>query len=66
MTNLLEHIPRTPLLDGLNDWPKSATREHWARLTRALITGVIADMDAYLDEEEVEQVEQAFVDAGLL
>ena len=56
MANTLEHISRTPLLDGVDDWPKSVTREHWARLTRALITGVIADMDACLDEEEVAQV----------
>tara|TARA_X000000950_G_scaffold204621_1_gene246273 strand:- start:388 stop:588 length:201 start_codon:yes stop_codon:yes gene_type:complete len=66
MANLLDHVPRTPVLERVNTWPKSATREHWARLTKALVAGVIADMDDYLDEQEVAQVEQAFVDAGLL
>lgn len=48
----LDHIPRIPLLHPVDDWVKSATLERWARLTRALITGVIADIDDYLDEEE--------------
>ena len=66
MTSILDHVPRAPVLDGVNTWPKSATREHWTRLTKALVAGVIADMGDYLDEEEVAQVEEAFVDAGLL
>ena len=45
MTNLLDHIPRTSLLDGVDDWPKSVTRTEWFRLTRDLIQSIIADMD---------------------
>ena len=64
MTNLLDHIPRTPLLDGVDDWPKSATRKEWSRITRELVQQTIADLD--LDPETTSEVEQAFIGAGLL
>ncbi len=64
MTNLLDHIHRTPLLDGVDDWPKSATRKEWFRITRQLVQQTIADMD--LDPEATSVVEQAFIGAGLL
>ena len=64
MTNLLDHIPRTPLLDGVDDWPKSATRKEWFRITRQLVQQTISDME--LDPEAMREVEQAFIGAGLL
>ena len=64
MANLLDHIPRTPLLDPVNDWPKSATRKEWFQLTRELVQQTIADLD--LDPETTSEVEQAFIGAGLL
>ena len=64
MTNLLDHIPRTPLLDGVDGWPKSATRKEWFEITRELVQQTIADLD--LDPEATSEVEQAFIGAGLL
>ena len=64
MTNLLDHIPRTPLLDGVDDWPKSATRKELLQITRELVQQTIADLD--LDPAAMREVEQAFIGAGLL
>ena len=64
MTNLLDHIPRTQLFDGLDDWPKSATRKQWFRITRELVQQTIADLK--LDPEAMSEVEKAFIGAGLL
>ena len=33
------------VLDGLDDWPRSATRKEWFRITRELVASTIADMD---------------------
>ena len=62
MTNLLDHIPRTSLLDGVDDWPKSVTRTEWFRLTRDLIQSIIADMD--LDPDSLSQGEEALISAS--
>ena len=64
MANLLDYIPRTPLLDGVEDWPRSATRKQWLEITRKLVHQTIADMD--LDPEAMSEVEEAFIGAGLL
>ena len=64
MANLLDHIPRTPLLDGVDHWPKSATRKQWFEITRELVQQTIADMD--LDSDALAEVEAAFIGAGLL
>ena len=66
MTNLLEHIPRAPLLEGIQDRPKSCSREEWFRITRAIVAGVIADMAEDLNDAELFIVEQHFISAGLL
>ena len=64
MANLLDYIPRTPPLDGVEDWPRSATRKQWLEITRKLVHQTIADMD--LDPEAMSEVEEAFIGAGLL
>ena len=64
MANLLDYIPRTPLLKGVDYWPKAAKREEWFALTRDLIASTIAQMD--LPPQEQAQVEEAFISAGLL
>ena len=64
MTNLLDHIPRTPLLDGVDDWLKSAKRKQWLRITKELVQQTIADLD--LDPEVVREVENVFIGAGML
>ena len=52
------------VLDGFDDWPRSATRKEWFRITRELVASTIADMD--LPPHELAQVEEAFIGAGLL
>jgi hypothetical protein len=64
MSNILDHIAPTPVLDVVDDWPRSTTRTEWFRLTRDLIQSVIAEMD--LDPDSLSQVEEAFISAGLL
>jgi len=65
MVNILDGIcPEGSILDGLDDWPRSATRKEWFRITRQLIQETIADMD--LDPAALAEVEEAFIGAGLL
>ena len=52
------------ILDGLDDRPWSATRKEWFSITRELVANTIADMD--LPPNELAQVEEAFIGAGLL
>ena len=56
--------PKGSILDGLDDWPRLATRKEWFRITRELVASTIADMD--LPPHEWAQVEEAFIGAGLL
>ena len=65
MANILDGIcPEGFILDGLEDWPRSATRKEWFRITRELVSNTIADMD--LDPASMAEVEEAFIGAGLL
>ena len=64
MSNILDHIAPTPVLDVVDDWPRSTTRTEWFRITRELIQSVIADMD--LDPDSLSQVEEVFLSAEFL
>ena len=65
MVNILDGIcPEGFILDGLDEWHRSATRKEWFRITRQLIQETIADMD--LDPAALAEVEEAFIGAGLL
>ena len=65
MANILDGIcPEGSILDGLDDWPRSATRKEWFCITRQLIQKTIVDMD--LDPAALAEVEEAFIGAGLL
>ena len=65
MANILDGIcPEGSILDGLDDWPRSATRAEWFRITRELVASTIAEMD--LDLAASAEVEEAFIGAGLL
>ena len=60
MANILDGIcPEGSILDGLDDWPRSATRKEWFRITRELVASNIADMD--LEPAALAEVEQAFI-----
>ena len=65
MPNILDGLGlEGSVLDGLDDWPRSATRKEWFRITRELVASTIADMD--LDPVALAEVEEAFIAAGLL
>ena len=65
MANILDAIcPEGSILDGLDYWPRSATRKEWFATTRGLIQQTIAEMD--LDPADLAEVEAAFIGAGLL
>ena len=66
MANVLDQIPQPPLLEGIQEWPRSCSREEWFRITRAIMTGVIADMAEDLDDAELSLVEEHLIAAGLL
>ena len=57
MALILDHVPQTPLLEGIQDWPRSCSREEWFRITRAIVAGVIADMAKDLSDTELYGVE---------
>jgi len=65
MPNILDGLGlEGSVLDGLDDWPRSATRKEWFRITRELVGSTIADMD--LGPAALAEVEEAFIGAGLL
>ena len=65
MANILDGIcPEGFILDCLDDWPRSATRKEWFRITRELVASTIADMD--LNPAALAEVEEAFIGVGLL
>ena len=65
MANILDDIcPEGFILDCLDDWPRSATRQEWFCITRELVARTISDMD--LDPAALAEVEEAFIGAGLL
>ena len=65
MANILDDIcPEGFILDGLYDWPRSASQKEWILFTRELVARTIADMD--LDPAAMAEVEEAFIGAGLL
>ena len=66
MALILDHVPQPPLLEGIQDWPRSCSREEWFRITRAIVAGVIADMAEDLNDGELRVVEQHFISARLL
>ena len=65
MANIIDGIcPEGSILDGFDDWPRSASRKQWFAITRRIVQDTIADMD--LDPAALAEVEEAFIGAGLL
>ncbi|AHF64648.1 hypothetical protein Syncc8109_2325 [Synechococcus sp. WH 8109] len=42
MANILDGIPGGLILDGVDDWPVTETRQHYCELTRELVASTIA------------------------
>ena len=66
MINILDQVPKTPLFEGIQKWPRSCSREEWFRITRPIVSGVMADMAEDLNDAELSLVEEHFIAAGLL
>ena len=65
MPNILDGLGlEGSVLDGLAEWPATATRQHYYELTRELVASTIAQMD--LPPHELAQVEEAFISAVML
>ena len=64
MSDITDQVTGSPLLDGLNDSPRSATRKEWFRMTRRIIQDTISEMvmDQAPEAEEI----NAFTGAGLI
>ena len=65
MTNILDHVSPTPVLE-INYWPRSATRKEWFAITRRIIQDTIAGMAEDLNDEELSLVKQHLISAGLM
>ena len=63
MTNILDHVSSTPVLE-IDVCPRSVTRKEWFAITRRIIQDTIADMD--LDPAAEAEVIAGFTGAGLL
>ena len=63
MSNILDHVSSTPVLE-IDVWPRSATLKEWFAITRRIIQDTITDMD--LDSAAEAEVIEAFTGAGLL
>ena len=64
MSNITDRVTGSPLLDALNDSPRSARRKEWFRMTRRIIQDTISEMvmDQAPEAEEI----NAFTGAGLI
>ena len=49
MRGLLDHIPNTPLLEPIDQFPKSVSREQWFRITRDEMHEIVDDLSKQLD-----------------
>ena len=63
MTNILDHVSSTPVLE-IKDWPRSIIRKEWFAISCWLIQQAITDMDLDL-AAEAELIED-ITSAGLL
>ena len=65
MANIIDGIcPEGSILDGFDNWPRSATRKEWFRIIRELVANTIADMG--LPPHELAEIDEAFIGADLL
>ena len=63
MSNILDHVSSTPVLE-IDDLPRSARRKEWFAITRSIVQDTIAYMN--LDPAAEAEVIAAFIGAGLL
>ena len=58
MRGLLDHIPNTPLLEPIDQFPKSVSREQWFRITRDEMHEMVDDLSEQLDARSLSLLEE--------
>ena len=66
MRGLLDHIPNTPLLEPIDQFPKSVSREQWFRITRDEMHEMVDDLSAQLDARSLSLLEEQLISRGFL
>ena len=62
MIQILENVKAEPMLESVDDWPRSMNRQERFAITRFMVQNKIADMD--LDEAGLSKVKEAFIGVG--
>ena len=62
MIQILENVKAEPMLESVDDWPRSMKRQERFAITRFMVQNKIADID--LDEAALSKVKEAFVGVG--
>ena len=62
MIQILENVKAEPMLESVDDWPRSMNRQERFAITRFMVQNKIADMD--LDEAALSKVKEAFIGVG--
>ena len=66
MRGLLDHIPNTPLLEPIDQVPKSVSREQWFRITRDEMHEMVDDLSEQLDARSLSLLEEQLISRGFL
>ena len=62
MIQILENVQAEPMLESVDDWPRSMKRQERFAITRFMVQNKIADID--LDEAALSKVKEAFIGVG--
>jgi hypothetical protein len=62
MSQILDHVKAEPLLESVDDWPRSIKRQKRFAMTRFMVQNKIADID--LDNAAMSKVKEAIIGAG--
>ena len=62
MIQILDHVKAEPLLESVDDWPRSIKRQEMFAITSSIVQNTIADI--HLDDAALSKVKEAFIGAG--
>ena len=62
MIQIFENVKAEPMLESVDDWPRSMKRQERFAITRFMVQNKIADID--LDEAALSKVKEAFIGVG--
>ena len=66
MRGLLDHIPNTPLLEPIDQFPKSVSREQWFRIARDEMHEMVDDLSEQLDARSLSLLDEQLISRGFL